>query len=103
MALKQKFLGAQRFNGEVDGKKIESGKIFTLTDCKSDNDHFGHAVGSFSVGYFNLNDYIVCPAYYELDLNLVGNTLSVVGCKRLSDKLDLMSLQEAEVNNARGK
>lgn len=93
--IKQKMLvvGAQRFNGEVEGKKIESGKIFTLTSCKNDANHFGHAIGSFSVGYANLNDYTVCPAYYELELDLVGNTLMVLGGKRISEQLDLMSLK----------
>ena len=93
--IKQKFLviGSQRFSGEIDGKKIESGKIFTITDSKKDVDHFGCTIGSFSVGFANVNDYTVCPAYYELELNLVGNSLMVVGGKRISEQLDLMSLK----------
>lgn len=92
---KQKFLvvGSQRFAGEIDGKRIESGKIFTLTDSKQDGNHFGHAVGSFSVPYTKINDYMVCPAYYELDLSLVGSGLVVNGCKRVSEKLDLFSVK----------
>lgn len=95
MIVKQKMLviGSQRFNGEVEGKMIQSGKIFTLTDSKNDADHFGHVIGSFSVGYTNVNDYMVVPAYYDLDLNIVGNSITVVGGKRLTDKLDLMNIK----------
>ena len=86
-------LGSQRFSGELEGQKINSGKIFTLSDSLNDADHYGHTVGSFSVGYDKVADYAIVPAYYDVEISIVGSKMVVTGCKRVSEKHDLFSVK----------
>lgn len=96
MAMKDKILvvGSQRYEGMIDGKSIRTGKIFTLSKCVADGDHFGLSVGTFSVGYDNVENYKTVPAYYDVDFDFVGAKVCIVGAKLVSTVLDILPTEK---------
>lgn len=83
-------IGVQRFDGEIDGKRLSSCKAFTITNSKNDVDHVGYLVGAHSLPYSHFAKFDIVPAFYDFEFDLVGNRLVVLDVTRVSDKVDIL-------------
>lgn len=85
--MKMLVLGTKRFDGEINSQKIKTGKIYTLDDSLNDADNKGFTVGTYNVGYDNVVNYDIVPAYYDVDIKFVASKPVILGCKRISDRV----------------
>lgn len=84
-------VGVNRFDGVVENKPIHSAKILYLVKRKGKGvDKIGMEQASMNIPYDEFGDW-AAPAYYELEFELAGNSIELVG-KTLIGCVDLSNI-----------